>query len=110
VELMSRRTLLYRSQYYPEVKFLNCKIGRAKACLGTGDSRYIIDGTMTLNYVESKKWGREIHIQVFSDECIVQKRSGEKKWSRIEIFFPVTDLDRLISELQFIQNFVRRKS
>jgi len=49
----------YDSNHYPPVRFLNIEIGKARACMGIGEKRYIIDGKMTLNYVDSEKWGRE---------------------------------------------------
>ena len=90
---------VYDSDHYPAVRFLNIEIGRAKACMGIGDERYIITGKMTLNYTNSEKWGQEVHIQVFSKDHKVEKRSGSHNWTRVEIFFPFKDLDILITAL-----------
>lgn len=60
-----------------------------------GDEKYIINGKMTLNYTGSEKWGREVHIQVYSGEHRVEKRSGSRDWSRVEIFFLFKNMDTL---------------
>ena len=98
--MVKSKVHFYDSNHYPPVRFLNIEIGKARACMGIGGKRYIIDGKMTLNYVDSEKWGREVHIQVFSKNCRVEERSGEREWIRMEIFFPFESLDELIMQLQ----------
>jgi len=90
---------VYESEFYPAARFLNIEVGEAKTCTGVQDKRIIIKGRMTLNIVNSKKWGHEVHIQVYSREHRVEKRSGSRDWSRVEIFFPFKNLDALITAL-----------
>jgi len=88
----------YDSVVYGPTEFKNVEFGNAKALTGYNTQRIIIDGHMSVNLVESVKYGREVHIQVYSSEHRVERRNPSK-WSRTEIYFPVEALDRLIEAL-----------
>ena len=91
-----------RSEKYDPIAFFNVEFGDAKAVTGVESYRIVIEGKMSLNVVESAKWGREVHIQIYAPSHEVEKRNPSR-WSRTEIYFPIRDLGRLIDVLIKIQ-------
>ena len=92
------KTQLYNSDFYGPAEFKNVEVGPARAVAGINKNRIIIDGKMAINYVKSSKWGEEVHIQVYAPEHKIEKRNPSK-WSRTEIYFPISHLKDLIEAL-----------
>jgi len=69
---------------------------------GIGSRRIVIEGKMSVNAVDSAKWGREVHIQVYASTHRNENRNPSR-WSRAEIYIPLKDLGKLIDTLVEIQ-------
>jgi len=92
----------YGSDFYGPTAFYNVEFGSAKAVTGIGSRRIVIEGKMSINTVDSAKWGREVHIQVYASTHKNEDRNPSK-WSRAEIYIPLKDLGKLIDALVEIQ-------
>ena len=88
----------YESEVYGPTEFRNVEFGDAKAVTGIESQRIVIEGKMSINVVDSAKWGREVHIQVYAPQHRVERRNPSG-WSRTEIYFPLRDLNKLIEAL-----------
>ena len=89
----------FGSETYGDVTFENDVLGSATGLVAYGDDRLVIEGVFSLNLVESKKFGKQIQFQIFSDKFRVEKRN-KSRWNRTEIYFPISQLPALISLLQ----------
>jgi len=96
------KTQKYESPIYGPTEFHNVEFGDAKAITGIESQRIVIEGKMSINVVDSVKWGREVHIQIYAPSHEVEKRNPSR-WSRTEIYFPIRDLGKLIDALVRIQ-------
>jgi hypothetical protein len=98
-----RKTQLDDHPELPKIDLFNVEFGSAKAVTGFGDEKVIIDGTLSMNVVNSVMYDAEVQLQVFSDQYIREPRFksvSHTKWHRAEIFFRLSDLPRLIAKLQ----------
>lgn len=83
---------------YPPVILCNIEFGKAKAIVGIGRTRIVIKGNLCINSVSSIKWGKEVHLQIYAPKHYTEKRNPSS-WSRVEIYFPFSELDKLIDTL-----------
>lgn len=92
----------YESEKYGKVTFRNVDYGHGTGFFGMGDKRYKIDGRFSLNVVNSAKYGKEVHFQIYGKEVQEEKRNNSP-WNRTEIYFPhdsIKDIIKLLEELK----------
>lgn len=96
------KTYNYESNVYPDVVFNNIDFGLAKGMLSFDKLRVSIRGKLSINKVKSDKFGEEIQLQIYSASVIKEVRN-DSSWNRLELFFPIEQIDDLIKSLEKIK-------
>jgi hypothetical protein len=87
--------------------FNNINLGEAKATATIGDKRFILNGVFSINHLEKAyKYEKEIQFQVWAREFLEEKRASEK-YNRIEFYFNINQLNKLIDSLIKIKNKIK---
>lgn len=80
------------------------------------DKKIVIRGKLSLDVIESVKYGKQVQIQVFSDTFKEESRFrsvGENRWNRSEIFFSFGDFMELLRlfglEESVILNYIEQQ-
>ena len=82
--------------------------GAARGLVSNGINRYILDGNLAVCSLDSEKFGEEIHFTVYSKDNFFQKEKANKSaYRRVEFYFPLGDLDKLIATLEEFKEKVK---
>ena len=92
-----------KSKVYPELRTTKCYFGEARACVSDGNTRRLLDGMFAISALDSVKFGKEVHLQIFSKNPFVEElSSGSGAYRRVEFYFCVADLEKLIEALKIV--------
>ena len=98
---MEERTYTFQSAAYGDLEFKNVEFGEGQGALSCGDTKTVLKGRMSLNVVNSAKYGEEIQLQIYGKDVKTVKRN-KSEWDRVELFFPREKLSELILSLNRI--------
>lgn len=106
---MREKTHTYQSEAYGPATFHNTELDEVEVTLGVGPKKYIIKGPLSINAVETAKYGPQIQLQVFSAEYERRDRVSNA-WNRLEIFLGPWQITELVENLIEAQLYFRFKN
>lgn len=93
------------NDYYPELKIKKAFVGDARGLVSNGINRYLLDGTMVFARIDSKKFGDELQMTVYTKENFFQKEPANKTpYRRVEFFLSFEEIDKVIAALEELKN------
>jgi len=107
---MKVETRTMESKHYPDLQFNNVQVGKARGFVSNGIKRFLLDGQMSLNAVDSVKFGRELHLQVYTKDFFVQEEANESEYRRVEIYLDADMIDKLIACLEELQSGISNRA